>query len=147
MTKWLLGRTESIQYNAALAITGALRAPSREELHQETGFENLHQKRLRRQLCLLYKILSTKQQACIHDLLPQGKNLSETELCLALSFLEPITSINRFTRVLSMNGINSISIFVVLAIIASNNTFISKSLLKFIGPAERKTYHINDPDP
>ena len=36
---------ESIQYNAALAITGAVRGTSREKLYQELGFESLQQRR------------------------------------------------------------------------------------------------------
>ena len=36
---------ESIQYNAALAITGAIRGTSREKLYQELGFESLKQRR------------------------------------------------------------------------------------------------------
>ena len=32
---------ESIQYNAALAITGAIRCSSREKLYQELGLESL----------------------------------------------------------------------------------------------------------
>ena len=35
---------ELIQYNAALAITGAIRSSSREKLYQELGFESLQQK-------------------------------------------------------------------------------------------------------
>ena len=34
-------RLESIQYNAALAITGAIRGSSREKVYQELGFESL----------------------------------------------------------------------------------------------------------
>ena len=36
-------RLESIQYNAALAITGAVRGSSREKLYQELSFESLQQ--------------------------------------------------------------------------------------------------------
>ena len=32
---------ESVQYNAALAITGAIHGSSREKLYQELGFERL----------------------------------------------------------------------------------------------------------
>ena len=32
---------ESIQYNAALAITGAIRGTSKEKIYQELGFESL----------------------------------------------------------------------------------------------------------
>ena len=44
-------RLESIQYNAALAIAGAIRGSSREELYQEQGFESLQQRRWYRKLC------------------------------------------------------------------------------------------------
>ena len=33
---------ESVQYNAALAITGVIHGNSREKLYQELGFESLH---------------------------------------------------------------------------------------------------------
>ena len=36
---------ESIQYNAALAITGAIRGTSKEKIYQELGFESLQQRR------------------------------------------------------------------------------------------------------
>ena len=34
-------KIESVQYNAALAITGAIRGASKEKLFQELGFESL----------------------------------------------------------------------------------------------------------
>ena len=49
-------RLESIQYYAALAITGAIRGSSIEKLYQELGFESLQQRRWYRKLCLFYKI-------------------------------------------------------------------------------------------
>ena len=48
---------ESIQYNATLAITGAVRGTSREKLYQELGFESLHRRRWYRKLCCLFKII------------------------------------------------------------------------------------------
>ena len=36
---------ESLQYNACLAITGAIRGSSREKLYQQIGFESLQQRR------------------------------------------------------------------------------------------------------
>ena len=47
----------SIQYNAALAITVALRGSSREKLYQELGLKTLQQRRWYRKLCCFYKIL------------------------------------------------------------------------------------------
>ena len=41
---------ESVQYNAALAITGAIRGSSREKLYQELGFDSLRDRRWHRKL-------------------------------------------------------------------------------------------------
>ena len=43
---------ESIQYNAAIAITGAIRGTSSEKLYQELGLESLRSRRYLRELCL-----------------------------------------------------------------------------------------------
>ena len=37
----LANKIKSVQYNAALAITGAVRGTSKEKLYQELGFESL----------------------------------------------------------------------------------------------------------
>ena len=38
-------KLESIQYNAALAVTGAIRGSSSEKLYQELGLESLQSRR------------------------------------------------------------------------------------------------------
>ena len=52
-------KTESVQYNAALATGGAIKGFSRDKLYQELELEYLQQRRWMMQLCLLYKFLST----------------------------------------------------------------------------------------
>ena len=51
---------ESIQYNSAVAITGAVRGTSREKLYQELGFESLQQRRWYRKLCCLFKTIKNQ---------------------------------------------------------------------------------------
>ena len=46
---------KSIQYNAAAAITGAIRGTFSEKFFQEFGFEYLKSRRWLRKLCLFYK--------------------------------------------------------------------------------------------
>ena len=41
----LSDKIESVQYNAALAITGAIRGTSKEKLYQELGLESLKDRR------------------------------------------------------------------------------------------------------
>ena len=47
---------ELIQYNTALAITGAIRSTSREKLYQELGLESLRKRRWYRKLCSFFQI-------------------------------------------------------------------------------------------
>ena len=49
-------KIESLQYNAALAITSAIRGTSREKIYQELGLESLPQRRWYKKLCLFFKI-------------------------------------------------------------------------------------------
>ena len=58
-------KLETVQYNAALAITGAIKDISREKLYQELGLEYLKQRRWMRRLCLFYKVISTKLPAYV----------------------------------------------------------------------------------
>ena len=47
-------KIETVQYNAALAITGAIRGTSREKLYQELGFEHLSDRRWSRRRGLFF---------------------------------------------------------------------------------------------
>ena len=53
--KYFHQRLESIQFNAALAITGAIRGTSKEKFYQELGFESLQSTRWFRKLSLFTK--------------------------------------------------------------------------------------------
>ena len=66
----LANKIKSVQYNPALAITGAIRETSKEKLYQELGFESLKDRRWLKRLCYLYKIVNTKQPAYLYDLFP-----------------------------------------------------------------------------
>ena len=62
-----------IQYNSAIAITGAIRGTSKEKLYQELGFESLQQRLWYRKLCYLYKI-SKEQSPSYLFRLPPNQN-------------------------------------------------------------------------
>ena len=49
-------KLEAVQYNAASAITGAIRGTSRIKIYQELGLESLKSRRWFRRLCYFYKI-------------------------------------------------------------------------------------------
>ena len=53
-------KLEYFQYNASLAISGAIRGTSKEKLYQELGFESLQHRRWFRKLCTFYKIFKNQ---------------------------------------------------------------------------------------
>ena len=64
-------KLESVQYKAALAITGAIKGPSREKLFQELGLEPLKSRRWYRRLCCMYKIMK-KAPHYLTNLIPKS---------------------------------------------------------------------------
>ena len=66
----LSDKIESVQYNAVLTITGAIRGTSKEKLYQELGLESLRNRRWLRRMSYLYKIISTKLPPYLYDLIP-----------------------------------------------------------------------------
>ena len=53
-------KLETVQYNAAVAITTAIKGTSRKTLYQKLGLEYLQQRRWMIQLSFFYKVVSTK---------------------------------------------------------------------------------------
>ena len=74
-------KMESIQYNAALAITGAIRGSSREKLYQELGLETLQQRRWYRKLCCFYKILKSQSPKYLYSIIPTLNMTYRTRQC------------------------------------------------------------------
>ena len=64
-------KIESLQYNAALAITGAIRRSSKEKLYhllyQKLGFECLSSRRWFRKICLFYEIVVKKSPNYLYN--------------------------------------------------------------------------------
>ena len=50
-------KLESVQYKAALAITGAIQETSRDKLYQELGLESLKSRRWCKRLSCMFKIM------------------------------------------------------------------------------------------
>ena len=68
--------------NAALAIMGAIRRTSKDNLYQELEFRSLKYRRWLRRLCYLHKIVSAKQAAYLYDVIPPFQRSSRREGCI-----------------------------------------------------------------
>ena len=135
---------ESIQYNAAIEITGAITGTSSEKLFQELGIESLKSRRWLKKLCLFYKISHEKSPSYLFQLIPPNNNVYATRSSQSSKISSFKTGHNFFKdsffpavisewNILDGNIRNSSSI----------NVF-KKELLKFIRPVPNSTYNIND---
>ena len=79
-------KLKSIQYNAALALTGTIRGSSREKLYQELGLESLQLRRWHRKLCCFYKIYNKKAPGSLIEPIPTGNEASATSRSILVPF-------------------------------------------------------------
>ena len=71
-------KIESIQYNATLAITGAIKATAQTKLYKELGLESLKFRRWFRRLCTFLKIKTSGQPEYFFNLIPTGQHSYNT---------------------------------------------------------------------
>ena len=69
-----------MQYNACLAINGAIRGTSTEKIYQELGLESLKSRRWFRKLCHFYKILNEKLPSDLFNLISNVNRVYNTRL-------------------------------------------------------------------
>ena len=136
-------RLESVQYNACLAITGAIKGTSRERLYQELGLETLRDRRWYRKLVLFFNIFKGEAPLYLKHLLPpfvSGRSLHKDTLrqfktkstyFAGCFFPYCVNEWNKFSG--EIREITTISKF-------------KKELLSYIRPKYNPIYRIHDPN-
>ena len=71
-------KLESIQYKAALALTGEVGVTSREKLYQEQSLESLQLRRWYKKLCCFYKICNKRNPGYLTKLIPTCNEAYQT---------------------------------------------------------------------
>ena len=139
-----ISKLESVQYNAALAITGCIRGSSKSKLFEELGLETLSDRRWFRRLCTFYKILKGTSPQYLQKLIIHRtahritrQNVSDIDIfwCrtnhFSASFF-PFCSREWNKLSPSIRSTSSISKFKTL-------------LIPFFRPSIKSTYGIHDP--
>ena len=134
---------EKIQYNSALAITGAIRGTSKEKLYQELGLESLEKRRWYRKLCYFYKIFNKQSPTYLLNVIPVSSRSYFTRYAENVPSFKvrhdffknsffPSTAIewNKIDK--NIRKSESLNIF-------------KKSILKFIRPSQNRVYNCHNP--
>ena len=137
-----VNKMESVQYNAALAITGAIRGTSRERIYRELGFESLAERRWFRRMISFWKIVKGFSPIYLTNYLPSIQHSRNT------------TRQNRFTAFPSKTDYFANSFFpysvkqwnIIDPTIRNINTIsmFKKALLKYIRPSPPQVYNVTD---
>ena len=71
-------KLESIQYKAALAITGAIQGTSRDRIYAELGLESLKARRWYKRLSYMFKIMNEQAPSYLINLIPKNNQIIRT---------------------------------------------------------------------
>ena len=136
-------KLETVQYNAALVITGAIRGSSREKLYQELGLESLKSRRWYRKLCLFFKLKKNKHPSYLFDMIPKVLSTRTTrnynniplfnvkhEYFRNSFFPSTVIEWNKLDN--NIRNSESVSAF-------------KKQILKFIRPSPNSTFNVHNP--
>ena len=136
-------KLESIRYNAALAITSAIRGIFRNKLYQELDLESLQKRRQYRKLCYFFKILKRQSLDYLSKILPCIRRVCITR---NVDYIPCFNTKYNFFR-------NS---FFPSTLVEWNNLDINirnsesyatfkKSILRFIRPSENPIFNCHNP--
>ena len=136
-------KIESFQYNACLAITGAIRGSSREKNYQELGLESLQHRRWYQKLCYFYKIYNEKSPDYLFQLIPPKNSSCTTRNADNIPFF-------KFRHNFFKNSFfpSTIAEWNKLAPDLRNSGSFSafkKSILNFIRPSPNSIFNCHDP--
>ena len=131
-------KLESLQYNAALAITGAIKGSSTEKIYEELGLESLKSRRWYKKMSFLYKVLKSKSPSYLFNTIPNSNNRQHQTPSF---FAKHDYFKNSFfpSAITEWNKLN--------CYIRSTDSFkvFKKLLLSFVRPMPNSIYNIHNP--
>ena len=95
-------KLESIQYSAALAVSGAWRGTNTDKLYKELGWGILYYRRWYRRLCHFYKLRNNQRPLYLYSEIPQERNFHHN-LRRANVYEANAKSTNRFSHTYFQN--------------------------------------------
>ena len=137
-------KLESVQYSAALAVTGAWKGTSREKLYNKLGWESLNLRRWSRRLTLFYKMVNNLTPDYTRNPVPHphetnynlrrnatvGQILARTQAFKSSFYPHCLSEWDRLDPNIRLSS--SVKIF-------------KKKLLSIIRPPPKSVYRIHDP--
>ena len=134
---------ESVQYQAALAVTGAWKGSSRLKLYRELGWESLHQRRYLRRITQFFKIMNGLTAQYLVDLVPAprrhlfGRHVTNDVYCFSYRN-------NRFLYSFYPDAVNSWNALDPDVRKTDTLSEFKNVIMKTIQPMKRSIFNIHD---
>ena len=140
----LMEKLESVQYSAALAVTGTWRGTSRAKLYAELGWESLNSRRWTRRLTLFYKIINNFTPSYTRDPIPPLYR-SQYSLRRQDAVGRIVTRTEKFNSSFYQNCIQEWNTLDPEIRLAPSVAVFKKKLLSIIRPPAKSVFGIHDP--
>ena len=134
----LMQEVERIQYQAALAVTGAWKGSSRMKLYEELGWESLSDRRLSRRILQVHKIVNNNTPSYLKEKLPRT-GISPN------SFHEYLCRTKRFRKSFFPDATASWNTFIGHFPNMPSLNVLKSYLQSFFRPIKRSIFNIHDP--
>ena len=139
----LMEKLESVQYSAALAVSGTWRGTSREKLYTELGWESLSSRRWCRRLTLFYKFVNNLSPGYTVDPIPP---LHQSQYCLRDQDIGRVKArAEKFKSTFYPNCLSEWNKLEPELRLAPSVAVFKKKLLSIIRPPAKSVYGIHDP--
>ena len=136
-------KLESLQYNATLAITGAIRGSSSEKVYEELGLETLKSRRWYRKLSLLYKVLKNESPSYLFNTIPNSTAQRQTRNSgITPTFFAKRDYFKNSFFPLAITEWNKLDSYIRNA---DSFEVFKKRILEFVRPLPKSIYNIHNP--
>ena len=141
---FLMKKLETVQYKAALAITGAWKGSSRTKLYEELGWESLSDRRWCRRIIHIHRIVNDQAPLYLKQKLPRHRR-PLYRLRNNMTFYEYNCNSNRYKNSFFPNGIKAWNTAIEFFPDIPSINILKSRILTLIRPEKKSTFGIHDP--
>ena len=136
-------KLETVQYSAALAVSGAWRGTNKCKLYEELGWEYLYHRRWYRRLIYFYKLKQSRLPSYLYNLIPPERELNYG-LRRANIFDQPIERTNRYSNTYFQNCPKEWNRLDISVRSSQTISEFRKRLIQIVKPVKRSFFNVHD---
>ena len=141
----LMEQIDKIQYQAALAVTGAWQGSNRSQIYAEVGWESLSDRRMARRILQIYKIINVMTPSYLKEKLPPNKRPYLFSADISNTLREIRCRSSRYMNSFFPNGVASWNIIIKHFETMPSISKLKEHMLSLFRPNIKSMFNIYDP--